>query len=394
MRKYKIVYIDDWGDWGGAQKVTLTLIKHLDLGRYEPHFILGSRGLFAQNLIKAGIPVQVVPMTPMSLPTSKRYALPLLVPKFLCRLLLYTLKTYTVVRRIQPDLIQTCSIQAKIIGSLVAKLAHVKLLWHVQTMQPLGFRRKLVHFLAGRFPDMIVATSQAVAEIYTNIVPADKLQVNHAGIDLAEFRPIDPGLAKKSLKDELGITNKKIVVSASMIRYGKGLHVLARAAAEVLKHFPDVVFLIVGEALFSKDYEYKEQLIKLVYELGLAEKFRFLGFRKDVYNIIAAADCLVHCPIEYDSLPTVVLEAMAMQTPVIGTVIGGIPEEIDDQVTGLLVEPGNEIELGRAVRQILENPGLSERFTKSARRKLESEFSHHPFVSRFEHIYAKMLNET
>jgi glycosyltransferase involved in cell wall biosynthesis len=239
---------------------------------------------------------------------------------------------------------------------------------------------------------MIVATSQAVADVYTDAIQADKLQVNHAGIDLTDFNNIDSDLVRKSIQTELGLANEKVVVSASMIRYWKGLHVLVRAAAEVLKHFPNVIFLIVGEIQFGKDYEYKEQLVDLVHELGLVDKFKFLGFRRDVYHIIASADCLVHCPIKSDPLPTVVLEAMALQTPIVGTAIGGIPEEVDNGLTGLLVEPGNDIELAKAILKILENPDLAKSLTQAAQRKLETEFSHQLFVKRFESIYAQVLS--
>jgi glycosyltransferase involved in cell wall biosynthesis len=391
MQKYKILYINDWGDWGGAEKVTLTLIKSLNRERYEPYFILGSDGLFAQALQAEGVSVRFVPMTPMSVQDSQRYMFYVLMPLFLWRLAVYTLKCYLVARQIRPDLIQTCSIQAKLIGSFVARLLRVKLLWHVQNMQPVGFRRILVRFLAKRFPDMIVATSQAVADIYVGIVQPDKLKVIHAGLDLGEFALVNRAETQCSVMVELGLTDAKIVLYASMIRHWKGTHIFIRAAAEVFQHFPNVFFLIVGEAQFSKDDEYKAQLYELVQILGLTKKIKFLGFRRDVYRMIAAADCLVHCPVKSDPLPTVILEAMALQTPVIGTTIGGIPEEIDHYVTGLLVEPGDDTGLATAIIQILENPEMAKNFTEAARHKLETEFSHRLFVKKIETIYAQVL---
>ncbi|MGW8182234.1 MAG: glycosyltransferase, partial [bacterium] len=96
-----------------------------------------------------------------------------------------------------------------------------------------------------------------------------------------------------------------------MVRYWKGSHIFVRAAAEVLKVLPNTIFLLVGESQFGKDQEYKQYLTELVtHKLNLKDKIKFLGFRKDVYSIIAAADCLVHCPIKSDPLPTIVLEAM------------------------------------------------------------------------------------
>lgn len=391
MKKYKILYISDTGAWGGAQKVTLTLIKGLNRQQYEIHFILGSDGLFAQSLQAAGVSTYIVPMTPMSVPESRRYLLPFRLALFLGRLLAYIWNTYSITRRIQPDLIQTCSIQAKLIGSIVARLSGIKLLWHVQNIQPVGFRRKWVRFMARHFPDKIVATSHAVATIYADVVPADKLFVNHAGVDLAEFAPIDRCSARRAVEQELGLSGKKIVVFASMPRRWKGPHVLVQAADEIRQYLPDVIYLLVGESHFSKDRVYKKELIGLINHLNLNEQVKLLGFRQDVYQLIAAADCLVQCPIENDPLPTVVLEAMALRTPVVGTAIGGIPEEIDHQVTGLLVEPDNASELAQAVSWILDNPETAHRWVEAARRKVEAEFSQPEFVQRFEAIYAKLL---
>jgi hypothetical protein len=92
MKKHKILYINDWGEWGGAEKVTLNLIKLLNREQYEPHFILGSDGLLAQALRTEGVPVHIVPMMPMSVLASKKYMLYLLLPKFFWRLVMYSIQ--------------------------------------------------------------------------------------------------------------------------------------------------------------------------------------------------------------------------------------------------------------------------------------------------------------
>jgi len=394
MSKYRILYIDDWGDWGGAEKVVMTLIESLDRERYEPHFILGFNGAFAQALAAEGIPVQIIPMTPMVSLQSK-YMFPLFVIQNFWKIILCTARIYPVIQRIRPDIIHTCSIQAKIAGSFAAALTGTKILWHVHNIQPPGFRRKLVQFLARWFPNIIVTVSQAVANCYRGVVQADKICVNHNGLDLRELIGIDRRSARSMVEAELGITsNVKIVANVSMIRRWKGQHLFVEAASEVLKICPDVVFLLVGEAQFSKDHGYKAQLINLIGALSLTDKVRFLGFREDVYRIVAAADCLVHCPIEPDPLPTAVLEAMALRTPVIGTSVGGIPEEIEDGVTGLLVKPGDPIELAKAIEYVLTDINRTNMFVQAALHKLQTEFSKESFISKFDAIYAQLTHKT
>lgn len=235
---------------------------------------------------------------------------------------------------------------------------------------------------------MIVATSHAVARLYTDVISADKLTVNYAGLDLVEFDNIDCRESRATLQAELGVADdEKIVVNASMIKFWKGQHIFIEAAAEALKQFPDTVFLIIGEAQFGKDKEYERQLSAQVDELNLAGRVKFLGFRRDVYRLVAAADCLVHCPVTSDPLPTIVLEAMAAETPVIGSCIGGIPEQVDHQKTGLLVEPDNAQALAQAVVQMLKNLERGKYFAQAAQKKLQQEFSLESFARKFEQIY-------
>ncbi|MEM2370844.1 MAG: glycosyltransferase family 4 protein [Candidatus Bathyarchaeia archaeon] len=392
MRKYRILFIDEWGDWGGAESVLLTLIRYLDRKAYDPYFVCGSEGLFTKALAAEGIPVEIVPTTPM-IPLSSKLSLPLFLYENGRKIIRFTSGIYLVIRRIRPEIIHTCSIQAKIAGSFAAKRAGTKLLWHVQNIQPPGIRRKFVHFLAKRFPDMIVATSQAVADSYAGAVQPNKICVNRAGIDLNRFAGVEKRSARRSLIAELGIApNTKLVANVSAIRHWKGQHIFVEAAASVLKNFHNVMFLIVGEAQFAKDYKYKAWLIDLVNSLGIAERVKFLGFREDVPRIVAAVDCLVHCPLESDPLPNIVLEAMALQTPVVASSIGGIPEEIESGVTGLLVEPGNVEALSKAIIMVLENPDIAENFAQMAWHKVRTEFSPELFARRFEKIYAQLIN--
>jgi spore coat protein SA len=247
--------------------------------------------------------------------------------------------------------------------------------------------------MARRFPDVIVATSHAVAKIYADITPSNKLKVIHAGIDKTDFTEIDSISARQILLTELGVMHSKIVIYASMLRRWKGPHILMQAVPQVVKSNPDTIFLFVGEAQFGKDDEFKSQLITLIQKLHLDEYVKLLGFRKDIYNLIAAADCLVHCPVESDPLPNVVLEAMALQTPVIGSSVGGIPEEIEDQVTGLIVEPCNHLKLAQAIVQILENSDRAKQLAVAGHHKLELEFSSQLFGQNFETVYSQLVTQ-
>jgi glycosyltransferase involved in cell wall biosynthesis len=100
----------------------------------------------------------------------------------------------------------------------------------------------------------------------------------------------------------------------------------------------------------------------------------FLGARTDVPEILAALDVLVHCPTAPEPLGRVLAEAMVVGRPIVAARCGGIPEVVEDGVTGLLVEPGDVAGFASAVIRLLEDPALRERLGKAGQRHAEGRF--------------------
>jgi glycosyltransferase involved in cell wall biosynthesis len=110
-------------------------------------------------------------------------------------------------------------------------------------------------------------------------------------------------------------------------------------------------------------------------ELGLADRVRFLGWRRDVDAILAAADALVLPSLANECLPYAILEAMAHGLPVIGTDVAGIPEEIADGETGFVVAPGDAAALAERLRRLAADPELRRAMGEAGRRRVAAEFS-------------------
>jgi glycosyltransferase involved in cell wall biosynthesis len=156
---------------------------------------------------------------------------------------------------------------------------------------------------------------------------------------------------------------------AGRIDHSKGIDLLIEAFASIASRFPSAKLEMAGLGFQKEFYERRVQ------ELGLTKQVFFYGGLpyEQMYQFISKAYCLV-VPSRMDNFPTVVLEAMATGTPLIGSKAGGIPEMIIDGETGLLFETGNMEDLADTLMQILNNIQLRNQLGKAARLRFEKTF--------------------
>ena len=145
----------------------------------------------------------------------------------------------------------------------------------------------------------------------------------------------------------------------------KGQEEFLRALPLVLEQRPDVCFVIAGDET-SGEEGYKRYLINLSYELHVNEHVHLFPFTEDVAEFMAAIDIFV-LPSYRETFGLVLIEAMAMEKPVIATDAGGVPEIVEDGRDGLLVPPRDEKALAEAILLLLENSSLRRSLSKRAR---------------------------
>ena len=118
----------------------------------------------------------------------------------------------------------------------------------------------------------------------------------------------------------------------------------------------------------------------------MTERVHLLGLRDDVEQVLNAADVFVH-PSRSEGLPLAVLEAMGHRLPIVATGVGGIPEAIEDQHTGRLVQPEDPAALATAIAEILTSSDLRERLGQNARARAEAEFSIDSMIDHYLKLY-------
>ena len=290
--------------------------------------------------------------------------------------------------------VHTHNSKAGFIGRLSAKLARVPVIVH--TVHGFAFhhqeppwRRCLfrnLERLASRWCDKMIFISRPLADwaIRENIGQASKMTRIYSGIEMHRFHPVSEE-EKKRLRREWGLGEVDAVIGmVSKLWDGKGHALLIRAFKEIRKEKPQARLVIVGEGYLM------ESLKALVNQLDLSDSVVFTGFLEDVPRIIATFDVAV-LPSYFEGMGRVLLEAMAMEKPVVGTRVGGIPDLIEPGLNGYLVKPGSERELASAVLTILNDPGLAARMGEEGRKRMTDRFSADTMVRSIDEVYRELL---
>jgi glycosyltransferase involved in cell wall biosynthesis len=210
----------------------------------------------------------------------------------------------------------------------------------------------------------------------------DNIAVIRNGIVLSKFGKNDKGAA---LRQELGLPIwAPLVIVFSRLNGMKGVDYFLDAAALVAPKFPEARFLIVGDGANRQELEAHAA------RLGLAHRVIFTGFRTDVPDLLPEAAISV-LPSLSEGLSNSLLESMASGVPVIAARVGGNPEIIEHDVSGLLVPPRNSPALAAAIGRLLEDRQLAGRLAEAGRRRVAELFSMERSVGEVERLYERLV---
>jgi glycosyltransferase involved in cell wall biosynthesis len=202
------------------------------------------------------------------------------------------------------------------------------------------------------------------------------------GIDLEEYRRHqDPAAAKHRLGLPLG---RLLIGAVGRLSPEKGFDVLIRSADRLLAEGLDLELWIIGEG------DQQAELAGLIGQLGRTERIRLLGYRSDLPGYYEAMDVFALSSYR-EGLPNVLLEAMALEVPVLATRVAGVPRLIQDDQNGLLVEPGSAEALTAGLRRLLRDPALRSRLAQAGRHTVEAGYSFARRMERLRQRYDQML---
>ncbi|MEW6200971.1 MAG: glycosyltransferase family 4 protein [bacterium] len=278
-----------------------------------------------------------------------------------------------------------------IYAALAARRCGVPYLLFVREMLPSRMINDLYVRWICRRAAAVVAVSDSVRQRLLKAGVEDKkITVIYNGVEL----PPD-GIADKAdeLRREFNIPeNVPVIGMVGTIGPLKGQMVAVQAVAALVKSFPDLRLIVVGDPFQEPGFKgYLDSVRRFVEEHGIEKNVIILGVREDVPVLMAMFDVLVQPSVGYDSMPRTVIEAMAAGKPVVGSSIGGIPEMITHGKTGFIVEPGSHEALARAVATILSSVEIKKKMGAAAVADVMDRFNSEKQAGKLLDLYERVL---
>ena len=234
------------------------------------------------------------------------------------------------------------------------------------------------------FVSKYVAVCESDAQFLKNRkhVAAGKIAIIHNGVDARRFAVSRD--ARRAIRHALGFTEAdSVLIMVARFHPGKGHRVLLETMRQLLPVYPKLKLVCLGEG------EGEPELRALCESFGLADCVRMAGYQQNVPEWLAAADINV-LPSFYEGLPLTILEAMASRLTTVASNVGGIPEAVQDGVSGLLVPPGDSHRLAEALSLLLCDPARCVRMGHAARERLLQSFVLEQQVSSTEKMYLEL----
>lgn len=259
------------------------------------------------------------------------------------------------------------------------------------------YQRSMLHQLCHRltrpFYDAMIANSLAGKRfnVRTLGLPPSRIHVVRNGVDVDLFSPRPVG----ALRDELGIgVEERLVGMVASFKTQKRHGDFFRMASIVLEEMPNVRFLCVGEPLrgnLQGSGEHHARMLALVRELGIEERFLFLGRRNDMPSIYSLCDMTV-LTSEREGTPNVLLESMACGVPVAATDIADNAQIVREGQTGFIVPLGDYRSMAQRALLLLGDEELRNRMGRRAHEWVSTEFSTDALARRTGAIYQALVN--
>ena len=382
MRLVHVVHIITKLELGGAQQNTLFTVAHLDRGRFRAYLITNPEGILVpEALTLKGVKTFFIPELIREInPLKDLRAL------FKIKGILHEIKMDGL-----PMIVHTHSSKAGILGRWGARFARADAIIHTihgfgfHNYQSLPLRRFLIFLekITALITDMFIAVSQASIKkgVARGIFPKEKATLIRSGIDLEKFTGIR--IKQQEKKKELGIEpSLPLVTMIGCLKPQKAPLDYVEVAHQVLQE-RKARFILVG------DGELRQKVEKKAVQWGLGDKFKLLGWRRDIPELLAATDifCLTSL---WEGLPRVLPQAMALGVPIVATGVDGTPEAVIHNVDGFVAKPRDTKAMAKRIIYLLDHPQEAKDMGRQGK-KMVGKFDIWQMVREQEDLYLKLL---
>lgn len=373
MVRRSILIINNSANLSGAEKSLLDVVDVLSVC-FRLIIVIPDKGKFYYYLSQKDCKVELVKMRRIKVGQLNLKSISIMLDFFRT-----STNIIRIIRRENVDFIYTNGSQAQTFGVFLKLITGKKLIWHVRDT----VKAKWLSLIFSFFSNKIICISDF---IFNQIYLKRKAAVIYNGISISHL--ILQTNQERALKKQFGIPQDGLLIAhvASLIPW-KRHELFIDLAANIIKEYSNVYFIIIGDDLFADFPEYKLKLMDMVQMLNLNQKLFFAGFRDDIASDLAEIDVLVHFALG-EPFGRVLIEAMALQKPVIAFNSGALPEIISDGTSGFVIPEGHLLLAEQKLKFLLNSKEIREGFGKEGCKIAGSKFS----VSNLNSIMQLFIN--
>ncbi|MEH2121674.1 glycosyltransferase family 4 protein [Nostoc sp.] len=354
----RILFLDQSGKPGGAELCLIDIAK--------PYGASALVGLFADGPFKDLLQQNHIPVEVLATQAIQVHKESSLVQGLKSLGQLAPLITKVVKKAREYDLIYANTQKALVVGALASFFSRRPLVYHLHDILSTEHfsqtNLRIAVNLANRFASLIIANSQASKTAFLQAGGRpDIIEVVYNGFDPKIYQPDESDINK--LQQQLGLSGKFVVGHFSRLAPWKGQHILIDALGKCSQ---EVTAILVGDALFGEQ-DYVQKLYQQVAELELENRVKFLGFRSDIPQLMAACDLVAHTSTSPEPFGRVIVEAMLSGKPVVAAKAGGVMELVEHGLNGFLVTPGEPQELAQVIITCLQETEITATIANNAR---------------------------
>lgn len=377
----RILYLHAGAEMYGADKVLLELIKGLDSKEFEAHVILPNDGVLVEALRQVGAKVSVLDYPIL----RRKYFNPKGIADYIRSYNFYAKQIALYAREHSIDMVHN-NTAAVLEGIYLKRKLKLPLIWHVHEIivKPKAIS-DFINMLMGRYADKIVTVSQAVANHIKQspFIKDSQVEVIYNGVDNAVYYPMDAS----SIREKFDIAQDALVIGMiGRVNAIKGQNDFIEAVEPLLEKNEQAVAFLAGGVFPGEEWRL-EELDKRIASSSVVSQIHRIDYYDKTSKLYNMFDIFVLPSIKPDSLPTVVLEAMACSKPVVGYNNGGIAEMVVDDKSGCLVKPNRPQELSNAISLLLDSSEKREKFGRVGYQRQKELFSLESYIKNFSELY-------
>ena len=377
----RILYLHAGAEMYGADKVLLELIKGLDSKEFEAHVILPNDGVLVEALRQVGAKVSVLDYPIL----RRKYFNPKGIADYIRSYNFYAKQIALYAREHSIDMVHN-NTAAVLEGIYLKRKLKLPLIWHVHEIivKPKAIS-DFINMLMGRYADKIVTVSQAVANHIKQspFIKDSQVEVIYNGVDNAVYYPMDAS----SIREKFDIAQGALVIGMiGRVNAIKGQNDFIEAVEPLLEKNEQAVAFLAGGVFPGEEWRL-EELDKRIASSSVVSQIHRIDYYDKTSELYNMFDIFVLPSIKPDSLPTVVLEAMACSKPVVGYNNGGIAEMVVDDKSGCLVKPNSPQELSNAISLLLDSSEKREKFGRVGYQRQKELFSLESYIKNFSEFY-------